>query len=72
MAHTAPMITRERTVSLAVAVLYALVIGGGALLSGQVALYLPHAIILGVCCVAVPSMIHSLRSLTDPTGAARQ
>lgn len=56
----------ERDVSLAIAGLYAVVIVAGLLLSRQVALYLPHAIILGVCCVAVPSIIHHLRHPTPP------
>jgi len=61
----------ERDVSLAIAVLYAVVIVGGLLLSRQMELYLPHAILLGVCCVAVPSMLRSLRSPADAPIAAR-
>jgi len=59
----------ERNVSLAIAVLYAVVIVGGLLLARQMELYLPHAILLGVCCVAVPSMLRSLRSPADATRA---
>ncbi len=65
------MNTSERAVSLAIAGLYALGIVGGLLLFGQVELYLPHAILLGVCCVAVPSMLRSLRSPADATRAGR-
>jgi len=66
MADSASMSRVERDVSLAIAVLYALVIVASLLLFGQVELYLPHAIILGVCCVAVPAIIHHLRHPAPP------
>ncbi len=71
MGDTAAMSRVERDVSLAIAVRYAVVIVGGLLLARQMEVYLPHAILLGVCCVAVPSMLRSLRSPAGPTKAAR-
>jgi hypothetical protein len=51
------MTKTERALIVVGAALYALGIAAGLLTSHDLMMYLPHAIVLAVCCVALPSML---------------
>jgi hypothetical protein len=66
------MTKTERAIIVAGAALYALGIAAGLLTSHDLMLYLPHAIVLAVCCVALPSMLRKRDSGEQATRTPAQ